>query len=383
MDSDVLVIGSGIVGLACAAESAMHGLRTVLVEKHESFGMETSSRNSEVIHSGIYYPTGSLKARLCVQANRNLYSECERYGVWNRKCGKLIVAVTGEEIAPLEKLYARGIANSVEGLRILDVIEAKKLEPSITCSAALFLPTTGILDSHELMKSYLTEAKGYGADAVFNVTYVGADRKNQSYRITLEDANAETITLETRYVINSAGLHADKVAESFGIDIDKAGYRLHHNRGHYYAVSPAKSRMISRLVYPLPHEKLVSVGIHITIDRSGRIKLGPDTEYIDPTVPESEWYKFDESRREIFYGAVKRYFPLLELGDLSPDQVGVRPKLIGSEKETKDFIIHEETDRDLHGVVNLIGIESPGLTCAREIAREVFKILKSNHADIK
>lgn len=383
MDTDVVVIGAGVVGLACAAESAMRGLRTILVEKHESFGMETSSRNSEVIHSGIYYPTRSLKARLCVQANRNLYSECELHSVWSRKCGKLIVAVTGEEIAPLEKLYARGIANGVEGLEMLDAHDAKKLEPSITCSGAIFLPSTGILDTHELMKSYLTEAKGYGADAVFKVTYVGAEPKNNLYRIALRDAAGETTMIDSRYVINSGGLHADKVARTFGIDIDGAGYRLHHNRGHYYAVSPQKSQLITRLVYPLPHEKLVSVGIHITIDRSGRVKLGPDTEYLDPSVPESDWYVFDESRREIFYGAVKHYFPLLELEDLSPDQVGVRSKLSGSEKEIKDFIINEESDRDLPGVVNLIGIESPGLTCAREIAREVFSILKSKYPEIK
>jgi L-2-hydroxyglutarate oxidase LhgO len=383
MDTDVVVIGAGVVGLACAAESAMHGLRTVIVEKHESFGMETSSRNSEVIHSGIYYPTGSLKARLCVQANKNLYSECERLGVWTRKCGKLIVAVTSEEIRPLEKLYARGIENGIDGMQILDAHEAKKLEPSITCSAAIFLPSTGILDSHELMKSYLTEAKGYGADVVFNITFLAAERKHNAYRVTLKDSRAETINIETRYVINSAGLHADKVASSIGIDIDKAGYRLHHNRGHYYAVSHAKSKMISRLVYPLPHEKLVTVGIHITVDRSGKVKLGPDMEYLDPSIPESDWYIFDESRREFFYGAVKHYFPLLELGDLSPDQVGVRPKLTGSEKEIKDFIIREEINMGLLGVVNLIGIESPGLTCAREIAREVFRILKSNHSEIK
>ena len=383
MKSDVLIIGGGIVGLACAAESATRGLSTILVEKHESFGKETSSRNSEVLHSGIYYPTGSLKARLCVQANKNIYDECGRYDVWHKICGKLIVAVTADEISPLEKLHKRGIANGVEGIAVLDSHDVRKKEPSINCTAALFLPTTGIVDSHELMKSYLTEAKGYGADAVFNVEYIGAERDGSSYKVSLKDTNGDAINLEARYIINAAGLHADNVAGSFGIDIDAAGYRLYRNRGHYYTVSPAKGHMISRLVYPLPHEPVVSVGIHITIDKSGGVKIGPDAEYIDANLPETEWYKFDDSRREFFYGAVKRYFPLLELEDLTPDQVGVRPKRTGSEKGIMDFIIHEETDKDLPGIVNLIGIESPGLTCSREIAREVFSILKNNHSDVK
>ena len=383
MQCDVLIIGGGIVGLACAAESASRGLTTILVEKNESFGMETSSRNSEVIHSGIYYPTGSLKARLCVRANHNIYSECERHNVWYNKCGKLIVAITTDEIPSLEKLHTRALANGVEEIQILDPHDVHKMEPNIICTGALFLPSTGIVDSHELMRSYLTEAKGYGADLVFNVEYLGITQSNSTYHAELKDANGEIIKLNTRYILNSAGLRSDKVAESFGIDADEFGYRLHYNRGHYYSVSPTKSKTVSRLVYPLPHERLVSVGIHITIDKGGRIKLGPDTEYIDSTVPETEWYKFDDTRREFFYSAVKRYFPILELEDLSPDQVGVRPKRIGSEKEIKDFIIHEEIDKNLPGIVNLVGIESPGLTCAREIAREVFDILKRNHSDIK
>jgi L-2-hydroxyglutarate oxidase LhgO len=377
MEVDVIVIGSGVIGLACAAESAKQGYSTLLVERHESFGQETSSRNSEVIHSGIYYPTGTLKARLCVTANNNLYNECSRADVWNRRCGKLIVAVASGEIEPLKKLYERGLANGVDGLRLLDAREAKKIEPHIECNSAIFLPTTGIIDSHQLMKSYLLEAKEHGADTAFGVEFIAGELKDDRYQLRLRDTNGENVNVEAQYVVNSGGLRADKVAEGFGIDIDKAEYRLHHNRGHYYTVSPAKSKLISHLVYPLPHQHLVSVGIHITLDKAGQVKLGPDMGYLDPAIPESEWYKFDDSRKDKFFTAVRSYFPALESADLSPGQVGVRPKLKGSEETVKDFIVHEESDKGLQGLVNLIGIESPGLTCSRELAREVFRILKN------
>jgi L-2-hydroxyglutarate oxidase LhgO len=378
MEYDLIVIGGGVVGLACAAEGAKRGLSTLIVERHESFGQETSSRNSEVIHSGIYYPTGSLKARLCVAANKNLYEECDKAGVWNRKCGKLIVAVEPDEIEPMKKLYQRGIDNGVEGLKLLDSGEAKRLEPNILCVGAIFLPSTGIIDSHELMKSYLNEIKSNGGDTAFGVEFIKGERENGSLNLKLKDNNGDYLKIESRYVINAGGLWADLVAGRFGIDTEKTEYKLHHNRGHYYTVSSQKSKLICHLVYPLPHQHLVSIGIHITIDKAGQVKLGPDTGYLDPSIPETEWYKFDETRKEKFFTAVHRYFPALELSDLSPGQVGVRPKLKGSEDQVKDFIISEESEKGLEGLVNLIGIESPGLTCSREIAREVITII-NNH----
>ncbi|MDI6765254.1 MAG: NAD(P)/FAD-dependent oxidoreductase [Bacteroidota bacterium] len=373
MKIEVLVIGGGIVGLSCAAESAKNGFSTLLVERHESFGQETSSRNSEVIHSGIYYQPGSLKAKLCVTANHNLYKECERSGVWTKRCGKLIVAVTQEERKPLEELYKRGLANGVGELVLLDAIQAKRIEPYIKCCAAIYVLSTGIIDSHQLMKSYLSEAKSFGADFAFNVNFVGGERKNYLFDVRLRDTDGHLTTLEAEYVINAAGLQSDKVAQAFGINIDTAGYRLHYNRGHYYSVSPSKGKLISHLVYPIPLKHLVSVGIHTAIDKAGRVRLGPDHEYLDQSIPEIDWYKFDDTRKEKFLKAVQSYFPALQLSDLSPDQVGVRPKLKGSESEVKDFIIQEESVKGLSGLVNLIGIESPGLTCAREIAREVIR----------
>ncbi len=376
MKVEVLVIGGGIVGLACAAESAKNGFSTLLIERHESFGLETSSRNSEVIHSGIYYPTGSIKAKLCVAANHNLFKECERLNVWAKRCGKLIVAVTQEEQKTLEELYYRGLANGVNNLILMDSIQAKRIEPYIKCCAAIYVLSTGIVDSHELMKSYFLEAKSFGANFAFNIDFVDGERKNYSFEVPVKESNGEITRIEAEYVINAAGLQSDKVAKAFGVDIDAAGYRLNHNRGHYYSVSPAKAKLISRLVYPVPHKHLVNVGIHFTIDKAGQVKLGPDHEYINQSIPESDWYKFDpdvSGRREKFYNAVHQYFPALTLNDLSPNQVGVRPKLKGSENEVKDFIIHEESDKGLAGLVNLIGIESPGLTCAKEIAGEVIR----------
>jgi L-2-hydroxyglutarate oxidase LhgO len=371
VQSEIVIIGGGVVGLACAMECARGGFSTLLVERHESFGHETSSRNSEVIHSGIYYPTGSLKARLCVAANHNLYTECERAGVWSKRCGKLIVAVVADEIPELEKLYNRGVENAVEGLRLLGPQEVKKLEPHIEAVAAIFLPTTGIIDSHELMKAYLVEAQSHGADVAFGIEYLACERRNGQYQLRMKDVTGEKVEVESRIIINTAGLWSDKVAATFGIDIDAAGYRMHHNRGHYFTVSSTKSKLVSHLVYPMPHTHLVSIGVHITIDKAGQVKLGPDTEYLDPSIPEDQWYKFDESRKNRFFDAVRGYFPALEYNDLSPGQVGVRPKLAGSESKIMDFIINEESDKGFPGIVNLIGIESPGLTCAREIAREV------------
>jgi L-2-hydroxyglutarate oxidase LhgO len=371
VDTDVTIIGGGVVGLACAVEFAQRKLRTMLVERHDSFGQETSSRNSEVIHSGIYYATGSIRARLCLPGNDRTYADCERLDVWHRRCGKLIVAVGEDEVPVLEKLLEHGKANGLTGLELLDERDAKKLEPNIACRKAIFVPSTGIVDSHELMKAYLNEARRMGADCLFGIDFLGAEPAADGYALEFKDMRGEKMTLSTGMVVNAAGLSASAVAAKFGIDIAGAGYVMHPNRGHYYRVSMTKSRMVSRLVYPVPPPKLVGLGIHITLDRAGQMKLGPDNEYVDQSKPESEWYKFDESRMEKFYTAVVRYFPALGREDLTPDQVGVRPKLQAPGEPLRDWVIQEESARGLPRLVNLIGIESPGLTCARVIAEEV------------
>jgi L-2-hydroxyglutarate oxidase LhgO len=377
MDYDVIIIGGGVVGLACAVESVRRKYSTLLIERHESFGQETSSRNSEVIHSGIYYTPGSLKAELCLAGNRAMYSECERLGVWYQRCGKLIVAVSSEEEPELEKIYARGNINGVEGLELFNEHQVKRLEPNIVCRSAIFVPSTGIVDTHELMKAFLIEARSGGADCLFGIEFLGVADINTGYLLEFRDTTGETIRMSSRFVINAAGLNADRVAELFGIDSDRAGYRLLFNRGHYYRISASRSKMISRLVYPVPNPQLDGLGVHITIDRAGQVKLGPDNEYIDRTSPVNEWYKFDDSRRGKFYDAVSRYFPSLQRDELQPDQVGVRPKIQKPGEPMQDFIIMEESKRGLPGLLNLIGIESPGLTSSIEIARNAFTQLHS------
>jgi L-2-hydroxyglutarate oxidase LhgO len=374
MDIDILIVGGGIVGLACAAEFAGRKRKTLLVERHGSFGQETSSRNSEVVHSGIYYSTGSLKARLCLAGNQTTYTDCSRLGVWHHRCGKLIVAVEPEEEGELEKIYNRGVSNGLEGLRLLTGLEVKQIEPAVSCWRAIYVPSTGIFDSHGLMRAYLNEARSGGADCTFGVEFLGATPRERGFSVLLRDTTGEQLQMGARLIVNSSGLSSDTVAQSFGIDIDEAGYRIYPSRGHYYRVAPARSRMVSRLVYPVPNLRFTALGIHITLDKAGQMKLGPDSEHLDPGFPVSDWYKFDDTRREKFYNAASRYFPALQSEDLSPDQVGVRPNIQAPGAPVPDFIIREESARGLPGLINLIGIDSPGLTSAREIAREVVRI---------
>jgi L-2-hydroxyglutarate oxidase LhgO len=223
------------------------------------------------------------------------------------------------------------------------------------------------------MRHFLAHARSGGADVAFLTEFLGAVVTGSGFSATLKGADGERTEIAVRKIINAAGLGCDRVAASCGIDIDAAGYRLHPNRGHYFRVSPGKSQLVHRLVYPVPHPHLTGVGIHITIDRAGSVRLGPDTEYV--TGPSDTWYRFDETRRDEFYRAASRYFPLLDPEDLSPDQIGVRPKLQRPGEPLRDFIIREETERGLPGLVNLIGIESPGLTCSPVIAEEVMTFI--------
>ena len=373
---ETLIVGAGIVGLACASECAHAGYATLVTERHRSFGQETSSRNSEVIHSGIYYPAGSLKAELCVRGNRTTYKDCERFGVWQRACGKMIVAVTPEEEGELDLLYERSRTNGVPGVSFLTRQQALRQEPHIRCSAALLLTTTGIVDSHQLMSAYAHDAGAAGATIVYGTTFLGAERNGDGYRVRLREADGTESEVAAEKIVNAAGLGAVEVARSAGIDTDRAGYRFYPNRGHYFRIPAGKSALVSHLVYPVPPKSFTGLGIHITLDKAGQVKLGPDTEYIDPSVPAGRWYEFDDSRRTAFHTAVARYFPALTLSDLTPDQVGVRPKIQGPGEPARDFIITDEKKRGLPGFIDLIGIESPGLTCAREIAKQVVELLR-------
>ena len=370
MDADVVVIGAGVVGLACARELAARGRDVILIERHERFGVETSSRNSEVVHAGIYYASGTLKARLCVQGNRSLYAWCESHGVPHARLGKLIVATAEDEEPKLDQILRQALENGVTSLRRFAPSQVRKIEPHVRATHALWSPDTGIVDSHQLMASLLADAEARGCSVAWRHEIVAAECSGGCYRVTAR-SGTESTRLETRSVVNSAGLDADLVAALPGLDVDACGYRLHYARGHYFRVHPRKRDLASHLIYPAPDA--THLGIHVTLDLAGGVRLGPDLEYLPDR---TQRYEVAASLRSRFFEAASRYLEGLEPDDLSPDLAGIRPKLQGPGEAPRDFVIQEESARGLPGWVNLVGIESPGLTCCLEIGRLVADTLE-------
>lgn len=363
---DITIIGAGVVGLAVATRLARPDREVYVLEKNDSFGRETSSRHSGVIHCGIYYPEGSLKAKLCVAGRHKLYDICEKYGIPYRKLGKLIVATNEDETAELDALLARGQKNGVEAMRMLSHREMKQLEPNIEGAAAIFSPVTGIIDAYALMQYFAGKAQGEGAQIAFHTRVTGIEKMRDGYRLTTEGGEQFSSGL----VINCAGLHSDQVAEMAGIDIDQAGYRLRYCKGEYFSVSKAKSHLVKRLVFPVPPQEVTGVGIHVTLDLEGRMRLGPSIEYADRID-----YAVDSTHQRLFYDSVRRFLPFIDYDDLEPDMAGIRPKLQGPGEGIRDFVIREESDPGLPGLINLIGIESPGLTASPAIADYVAEIV--------
>jgi L-2-hydroxyglutarate oxidase LhgO len=372
MDFSVAVIGAGVLGLACAKVLAERGLSVVVIERHRKNGQETSSRNSGVIHAGMYYPAGSLKAKLCFRANQMLYQYLEARKVPHRKIGKYIVATSNAETPQLEAIYQKGCDNGVEGLRFANKAELKQQEPYINAVAALYSPHTGIVDVHAFMDALEYDATEAGVTFAYSHTLQQIERVPRGYRLMADCMGASQVIL-VGGVINAAGLQADVIASLAGIDTDTANYKLHYCKGHYFSVAASKAKLVSHLIYPVPPENMAGLGVHITLDLMGRMRLGPDTLYLqerqlDYTVP--------ENLRTKFYKAAHWYFPALNEDDLAPDMAGIRPKLQGPGEAYRDFVIAEESNRNLPGFINLIGIESPGLTCALAIAHEVAQFLK-------
>ncbi|MFH1637772.1 MAG: NAD(P)/FAD-dependent oxidoreductase [Candidatus Woesearchaeota archaeon] len=363
MDADVTIIGAGAVGLAIASEVSKKNKGIFVIEKNSSFGQETSSRNSEVIHAGIYYKPSSLKAKLCIEGSRMLYSLCKKKGIAHRKTGKLIVATEESEEKQLEDLMQNAIDSGARGISLITKKRIAQIEPNIKAMAALLSTETGIIDSHHLMLAYLAEATGNGAGILYRTKVTALEPIAGGLRVAV-DSPAGKYDITSRIVINSAGLASDEIAAMAGIDIDLKGYRLHYCKGDYFNVSRKKSGLISRLVYPVPKAEGGSLGIHATIDLTGQMKLGPDTDYLHGRKIS---YKIDEGKKGIFFNSCKRFLPFLELDDLSPGMSGIRPRL----KSETDFIIRHEKDNGLAGLINLIGIESPGLTASPAIARLV------------
>ncbi|MBC8085659.1 MAG: NAD(P)/FAD-dependent oxidoreductase [Phycisphaerae bacterium] len=372
LESDVVVIGAGVVGVAVAARLARAGLHVVVIERHRSFGWEASSRNSEVVHAGMYYPTGSLKAQLCVAGNQSLGQWCDERKVPLARVGKFIVATSDDEVPELESILARGIANGVPDFTWADPAKLHEVEPNVAAIAALWSPRTGIVDSHSLMQSLADEAEQHDAALAYGATVIAAEFDGSHYVLRFIDADGATESIRTRRVVNAAGLDADHIAEFFGIDADAAGYRLAFVRGAYFRLTEGKRGLVKHLVYPVPVRGLSGLGIHVTVDLSGGIRFGP---HVEPLPDRVQDYHVNPDLAATFATAASRYLPGLVPDDLRADQSGIRARRITPAGGSPDFLIVEETDRGLPGLVNMIGIESPGLTCCLELADHVAQLL--------
>ena len=361
---DCAVIGGGVVGLAIARRLALLGRQVVLFEAEKSTGLHTSSRNSEVMHAGIHYPTGSLKARLCVQGRRMLADYCQSRGVAWKPIGKIVVAVEETEIEQLEHIKAQAASNGVADLAWLSAAEVRDLDPAVACTRALASPSTGLVDSHGLMRSLSAEAQAAGADIVLASPVVGGTIAPDG--IELDIGGSDPGRFHFRTVVNAAGYSAPSVAHTFrGLD-PKTIPMAHFAKGHYFVLSgPAPFR---RLVYPVPASG--GLGIHVALDLAGNVRFGPDATWVDR--PD---YRFDEGRTDFFYRAVRRYYPALRDGALSPGFVGVRPKLGSADAGFKDFVLQGREAHGVPGLLNLFGIDSPGLTSSLALAEEVARRL--------
>jgi L-2-hydroxyglutarate oxidase LhgO len=364
---NITVIGAGVVGLSIAEELSTHYKRILLIEKKDGFGQETSSRNSEVIHAGIYYPHGFLKASLCIEGNRLLYDLCRDRNIPHKRTGKLIVATNDEECERLEIIKKHAEGNGVSDLTLLGKKQVLTLEPEVSAKAAIYSPSTGIIDSHSLMRSFCINAESSGAVIAFRSKVTAIRAENDIFEV---ETNGGEYRFHTRAIINSAGLYSDSIAAMAGIDIDQHGYRLKYCKGNYFSASPYPK--LHHLVYPVPPENTESLGIHATLDLSNRVKFGPDSQYIDDIE-----YSIDEGRRESFYQSIRNYLPRIKPEYLHPDMCGIRPKLQGAGEAYRDFIIKDERDIGYPGLINLIGIESPGLTSCLAIARHVKSLVTS------
>ncbi|QPC44204.1 NAD(P)/FAD-dependent oxidoreductase [Kaustia mangrovi] len=360
-DIDAVIVGAGVVGLAIARELAMGGRSVVVLETADAIGTETSSRNSEVIHAGIYYPQGSLKARACVEGRRRLYDYMDTHGVPYRRCGKLIVAAGEDELAGIEALCARGKANGVDDLAMVSAAEAHALEPALDTVGGALSPSTGIVDSHALMLAYQGDAEAAGAMVAFLTPFERAEIVAEG-RIAVHAGGAEPMTLETAVLVNAAGLYASHVAERIeGLDAAHVPV-TRYARGHYFVLNGRCP--FSHLIYPAPNN--AGLGVHLTLDLGGQARFGPDVEWIDGIE-----YGVDPARGESFYAAIRRYWPELPHDSLNPGYSGIRPKLVGPADPPADFRIDGPEAHGVPGLVNLFGIESPGLTASLALALEV------------
>jgi len=366
--TNITIIGAGVCGLAIAFQLSQKHKDLLVIEQHDSFGRETSSRNSEVIHAGLYYPKDSLKAKLCIEGKKLLYQFCIKNKIPHKKTGKLLVACNSEEAQKLHVIKKNAEECGVTNLRFLTQQELTALEPDVQAQESLWCPDTGIIDSHQLMKSLFEQAQRQGAEIGFGIEVVGIAKKNDGYEVTVKEPEGDLFSFETKMVINAAGLYADHIAKLAGFDIDACGYKLFYNKGQYFRISNPKKFSLTHPVYP-PASK-TDLGIHITPDLAGGLRLGPDAHYADGID-----YTINENDKQSFVDSVSRFLKNLTLDDLVPDTVGMRAKLQAPGVDFSDFVIQEERAKGFKNFVNLIGIESPGLTSSLAIAQRVERFL--------
>lgn len=369
-DTGITVVGAGVVGLAVAARLAPSHPDLVILERQPRHGMESSSRNSQVIHAGIYYPPGSLKARLCREGKERLYALCAARDVPHRRIGKLITATCAAELLALDRIQELALENGVP-LERLSARQARSREPHVRSEGALWSESSGIVDAHALMDALRHQALASGAIFHANATLMALERAADGYRLTVR-RGGENETFTSERVINAAGLEADSVAALAGIDVDRAGYRLHWCKGSYFSAASRCARLVSHLVYPVPSPE--SLGVHVVLDTGGRLRFGPDAEYL---AGRQEDYRVDPDKRGVFGEAARRLLPEILDEDLEPDIAGIRPKLQGKGEPARDFVIAEESARGLPGFYSLIGIESPGLTAAPAIAEHLAALVET------
>jgi len=365
---DIVIIGAGVIGLAIAKAIGNNSNKSVLViEKEDTFGRGISSRNSEVIHSGIYYQPNSLKAKYCTEGRELLYDYCKKNHVWVNPCGKIIVGSAYQE-SDLENLFKNGEANNVPNLKIIDKKEINLFESNINADIGLYIDCTGILSAHELMLAYYRESQKKNHDYLFKSKLVGAKQITSGYELDIENPLGELETLSCEWVINSSGLESDIIAELIGEDFPK----LKYSKGCYFKLSPKWRSAFKRLIYPLPDKEHGTLGIHLSFDQNNSVKLGPSAHWLEN---KKENYDIDEKLIDQFYNEGKLYIKNLEKEDLSPDYSGIRPKIYIDNNPMPDFYIEHEESKGLPGWINLIGIESPGITASIAIGEKISKIV--------